>query len=76
MPKDIHLAVYVIHNEKDEQYRTKRGEIMSKINSNKDKRIEEEFNSETQKSINDVEKWIGLSKEYTNLDDMWRDLEK
>ena len=49
---------------------------MSKINSNKDKRIEEEFNSETQKSINDVEKWIGLSKEYTNLDDMWRDLEK
>ena len=29
---------------------------MSKINSNKDKRIEEEFNSETQKSINDVEK--------------------
>ena len=49
---------------------------MSKINSNKDKRIEEEFNSETQKSINDVEKGIGLSKGYTNLDDMWRDLEK
>lgn len=49
---------------------------MSKINSNKYKRIEEEFNSETQKSINDVEKGIGLSKEYTNLDDMWRDLEK
>ncbi len=48
---------------------------MSKINSNKDKRIEE-FNSEIQKSISDAEKGIGLSKGYTNLDDMWRDLEK
>lgn len=48
---------------------------MSKINPNKDKRIEE-FNSETKKAIRDAEKWIGLSKGYTNLDDMWRDLEK
>lgn len=49
---------------------------MSKINPNKDKRIEEEFNSETKKVIRDAEKGIGLSKGYTNLDDMWRDLEK
>jgi len=48
---------------------------MSKINPNKDKRIEE-FNSGTKKAIRDAEKWIGLSKGYTNLDDMWRDLEK
>ena len=48
---------------------------MSKINPNKDKKIEE-FNSETKKAIRDTEKGIGLSKGYTNLEDMWRDLEK
>ncbi len=48
---------------------------MSKISPNKDKRIEE-FNYEMKKAIIDAEKGIGLSKGYSNLEDMWRDLEK
>ena len=34
------------------------------------------LNAETIKSIEDAEKGIGLSKGYTNLDEMWNDLEK
>ena len=34
------------------------------------------LNSETIKAIEDAEKGIGLSKGYTNLDKMWKDLEK
>ena len=34
------------------------------------------LNAETIKAIEDAEKGIGLSKEYTNLDEMWKDLEK
>ena len=34
------------------------------------------LNSETIKAIEDVEKGIGLSKGYTDLDEMWKDLEK
>ena len=34
------------------------------------------LNAETIKAINDAEKGIGLSKESTNLDEMWKDLEK
>lgn len=33
-------------------------------------------NAETIKAIEDAEKGIGLSKGYTNLDEMWNDLEK
>ena len=34
------------------------------------------LNAETIKAIEDAEKGIGLSKGYTNLDEMWKDLEK
>ena len=34
------------------------------------------LNAETMKAIEDAEKGIGLSKGYTNLDEMWKDLEK
>ena len=34
------------------------------------------LNAETIKAIEDAEKGIGLSKRYTNLDEMWKDLEK
>ena len=34
------------------------------------------LNTETIKAIEDAEKGIGLSKGYTNLDEMWKDLEK
>ena len=34
------------------------------------------LNKETMKVIDDVEKGIGLSKEYDNLDEMWEDLGK
>ena len=34
------------------------------------------LNAETIKTIEDAEKGIGLSKGYTNLDEMWKDLEK
>ena len=34
------------------------------------------LNSETIKAMKDAEKGIGLSKEYTDLDEMWNDLEK
>lgn len=34
------------------------------------------LNTETIKAIEDAEKGIGLSKGYTNLDEMWEDLEK
>lgn len=34
------------------------------------------LNAETIKAIEDAEKGIGLSKGYTNLDEMWEDLEK
>lgn len=34
------------------------------------------LNTETIKAIEDVEKGIGLSKGYTDLDEMWKDLEK
>ena len=34
------------------------------------------LNAETIKTIEDAEKGIGLSKGYTNLDEMWNDLEK
>lgn len=34
------------------------------------------LNTETIQAMEDVEKGIGLSKGYTNLDEMWKDLEK
>lgn len=34
------------------------------------------LNKETIKAIDDVEKGIGLSKEYDNLDEMWEELGK
>ena len=34
------------------------------------------LNGETIKAIANEEKGIGLSKEYSNLDEMWKDLEK
>ena len=34
------------------------------------------LNNETIKAIKDAENGIGLSKGYTNLDEMWKDLEK
>ena len=34
------------------------------------------LNAKTIKAIEDAEKGIGLSKGYTNLDEMWEDLEK
>ena len=34
------------------------------------------LNKETMKAMEDIEKGIGLSKGYTNLDEMWKDLEK
>ena len=34
------------------------------------------LNAETKKTIEDAEKGIGLSKGYTDLDEMWKDLEK
>ena len=34
------------------------------------------LNKETLEAIEDVEKGIGLSKEYDNLDEMWEDLER
>ncbi len=34
------------------------------------------LNAETIKAIKDTEDGIGLSKAYTNLDEMWKDLEK
>lgn len=34
------------------------------------------LNTETIKAIEDTEKGIGLSKGYTDLNEMWRDLEK
>jgi hypothetical protein len=34
------------------------------------------LNTKTIKSIKDKEKGIGLIKGYTNLDEMWKDLEK
>lgn len=34
------------------------------------------LNMETIKAIKDVENGVGLSKAYTNLDEMWKDLEK
>lgn len=34
------------------------------------------LNKETMKAMEDTEKGIGLSKGYTNLDEMWKDLEK
>ncbi len=37
---------------------------------------EPKLNAETMKAIEDAEKEIGLSKGYTDLDEMWKDLEK
>ncbi len=34
------------------------------------------LNGETIKAMEDAEKGIGLSKGYTNLNEMWEDLEK
>lgn len=34
------------------------------------------LSNETARTIGDAEKGIGLSKGYTNLDEMWEDLEK
>ena len=34
------------------------------------------LNDETKKAMSDAEKGKGLSKGYTNLDEMWEDLEK
>ena len=34
------------------------------------------LNTETIKAIEDAKNGIGLSKEYTDLDEMWKDLEK
>ena len=34
------------------------------------------LNKETMKAMEDTEKGIGLSKAYTNLNEMWKDLEK
>lgn len=33
-------------------------------------------NEETRKVLDEVDKGIGLSKVYTNLDEMWKDLDK
>ena len=38
--------------------------------------MDEKLNDETIKAIKDAEKGIGLSKVYTDLDEMWKDLEK
>lgn len=34
------------------------------------------LNAETKKAMEEAEKGIGLSKGYTNLEEMWKDLEK
>ena len=34
------------------------------------------LNTETKKAIEDTEKGIGLSKGYTDLEEMWQDLNK
>lgn len=34
------------------------------------------LNAETKKAMEETEKEIGLSKGYTNLEEMWKDLEK
>ncbi len=34
------------------------------------------LNAETKKAMEETEKGIGLSKGYTNLEEMWKDLEK
>ena len=34
------------------------------------------LNAETKKAMEETEKGIGLSKVYTNLEEMWKDLEK
>ncbi len=34
------------------------------------------LNAETKKAIEDAENGIGLSKGYTNLDEMWKELDK
>ena len=33
-------------------------------------------NEETRKVLDEVDKGVGLSKVYTNLDEMWKDLDK
>ena len=46
-------------------------------NSNTPFKIQKpKLNKETIKAIDDVEKGIGLSKEYDNLDKMWEELGK
>ena len=34
------------------------------------------LNAEAKKAMEEIEKGIGLSKGYTNLEEMWKDLEK
>ena len=55
--------------------------IMDTTNVNVDENIlveikAQKLNAETIKAIEDAEKGIGLSKSYTDLDKMWKDLEK
>ena len=51
------------------------GDIMSKINVIVDDKVKEQA-KETIKAIENAEKGIVLSKEYSNLNEMWKDLEK
>ena len=62
---------------------------MATINVNVDEKVKEQaketleylgtiprLNAETKKAMEETEKGIGLSKGYTNLEEMWKDLEK
>lgn len=48
---------------------------MAKINVIVDDKVKKQA-KETIKTIENAEKGIGLSKEYSNLNEMWKDLEK
>lgn len=48
---------------------------MAKINVIVDDKVKKQT-KETIKAIENAEKGIGLSKEYSNLNEMWKDLEK
>ena len=53
------------------------GGIMVAISVNVDEKVKEpKLNAETMKAIEDAEKGIVLSEGYTDLDEMWKDLEK
>lgn len=48
---------------------------MANINVNVDEKISK-LNENTIKAIQDTENGIGLSKKYTNVEEMWEDLDK